>query len=116
MAIAQRCGTGAEMEHFGKPTDSLDLTKSPSPLWLEEILTAEAGARELGLSVKTLQKWRLIGGGPIYVKIGRRVGYIRRDLIAWRDARRRTSTSDNGPIPEHNCGASNGNRRQPVES
>jgi hypothetical protein len=35
----------------------------------------------LGISVRTLQAWRVKGGGPPYVKIGRSVRYQRRALI-----------------------------------
>lgn len=46
--------------------------------------------------VKTLERWRVEGRGPAFVKMGRRVVYRRDDLLAWADARRRTSTSDSG--------------------
>jgi hypothetical protein len=47
-------------------------------------------------SVSSLAKLRVYGGGPRYLKNGRRVFYERADLDAWLDARVRTSTSDNG--------------------
>ncbi len=55
----------------------------------------EAG-KILGLSVRSLQGFRLKGNGPPYVKIGRRVLYSRAELAAYIAARRRTSTSDQG--------------------
>ena len=59
------------------------------------INTARA-AHYLGLSPRTLEKLRVTGGGPIFVKMGRRVSYCIQDLDAWVDAHRRNSTSDQG--------------------
>jgi predicted DNA-binding transcriptional regulator AlpA len=39
----------------------------------------------LGVSARTLQAWRLRGGGPKFVKAGRAVRYRRRDLLDWID-------------------------------
>ena len=47
-----------------------------------------------GLSRQTLAKLRVYGGGPTYIKAGRRVLYDTRDLDAWLDSRKRSSTSD----------------------
>ena len=49
-----------------------------------------------GGSERTLEGWRVRGGGPRFLKIGRRVVYRRRDLDAWLAARERASTSDPG--------------------
>ena len=54
-------------------------------------------ARILGLSVKTLRRWRWAGKPPNFVKIGSAVRYEPAVLRALIDAGRRTSTSDNGP-------------------
>jgi hypothetical protein len=48
------------------------------------------------LSASTLNKLRVFGGGPLFLKLGRRVVYDVADLDAWLDARRRRSTSDRG--------------------
>ena len=54
-------------------------------------------ARILGLSVKTLRRWRWAGRGPAYRKIGSAVRYHPdEDLAAFVEAARRTSTSDTG--------------------
>jgi len=50
----------------------------------------------LGLSERTLERLRLEGRGPAFHKFGRRVMYHWRDVLAWVDAQRRTSTSDRG--------------------
>lgn len=55
--------------------------------------TAEA-AEYCGSSASTFEKLRLFGGGPRYVKLGRRVVYDQADLDAWLDANRRASTSE----------------------
>lgn len=62
--------------------------------------TAEA-AEYCGSSASTFEKLRLYGGGPRFVKIGRRVVYDPADLDAWLAAHRRTSTSDRGVILPH---------------
>jgi predicted DNA-binding transcriptional regulator AlpA len=56
--------------------------------------TVEAAARYAGLSASTLNKLRVYGGGPSYLKLGRRVVYDRNDLDAWLAGMRRASTSD----------------------
>jgi hypothetical protein len=54
---------------------------------------AEA-ARLLKYSVRTLQARRVRGGGPDFVKIGRSVRYVRRDLIAFRSKHTVNSTTE----------------------
>ena len=53
----------------------------------------EAGAF-LRLSPRTLEKQRVIGGGPRFRKFGRRVMYALSDLEAWADARSFEATCD----------------------
>ena len=53
----------------------------------------EAGAY-LGLSPKTLQRMRVTGEGPRYVKVRRRVIYDRIDLDAWTAKRKRRFTGE----------------------
>ncbi len=57
---------------------------------------AEA-AHLLGLSVKTLRRWRWAGKGPRFLKLGAAVRYDPADLTAFIEAGRRSSTSDPGP-------------------
>jgi hypothetical protein len=51
------------------------------------ILSTGEAALYLGLRAQTLRKWRLIGSGPLYIRMGRglraRVGYRRSALDAW---------------------------------
>ena len=49
-----------------------------------------------GLARQTLAKLRVYGGGPKYIKVGRRVIYDTRDLDEWLESRKRCSTSDAG--------------------
>jgi predicted DNA-binding transcriptional regulator AlpA len=56
-------------------------------------LTVEDAARYVGLSVSFMNRARLHGDGPVFLKLGRRVVYDRSDLDAWLASRRRTSTS-----------------------
>jgi predicted DNA-binding transcriptional regulator AlpA len=50
-----------------------------------------------GLSESTLEKLRITGGGPAFLKLGRVVVYDSADLDAWLASRRRVSTSDPDP-------------------
>lgn len=51
----------------------------------------------LKIAIKTLQRWRCEGGGPVFCRIGTRaIRYQRSDLDAFKKAGRRTSTSDPG--------------------
>jgi predicted DNA-binding transcriptional regulator AlpA len=43
-------------------------------------LTVEEAAQVLCVSVKTLEAWRRLGKGPMFVKLGRSVRYTMRDL------------------------------------
>ena len=58
--------------------------------------TAQA-ARILQLSSRTLEKFRIRGGGPVYMKFGVRVFYRPDDILDWVERTVRTSTSDPGP-------------------
>ena len=55
--------------------------------------TREAAAW-LGLSPKTLERYRVSGEGPDFQRFGARVRYLLEDLEAWASARRWTSTTE----------------------
>ncbi len=59
----------------------------------DALLTEAQSADFLSLSIRTLQAWRVRGGGPLFVRAGRAVRYRRRDLIAWMDQNTAASTS-----------------------
>ncbi|MCW9033492.1 MAG: helix-turn-helix domain-containing protein [Alphaproteobacteria bacterium] len=48
----------------------------------------------LGLSIRTLDRLRVSGGGPSFWKGGSRVLYDQRDLDLWIESRKQKSTSD----------------------
>jgi hypothetical protein len=53
-------------------------------------------AKILDVSESYLNKLRMEGTGPRYVKLGAAVKYIIPELLPWAMARARTSTSDSG--------------------
>ena len=59
-------------------------------------LDTRQAAAYLGLSTRTLDRYRVSGDGPVFLKFGGRVRYLCEDLDAWVRTRRRKSTSDNG--------------------
>lgn len=63
---------------------------------LHTLSPAEASDR-LGIAVGTLRNMRSRGGGPPYVRVGRRIRYRLVDLDRWLDQRTRMNTSDPGP-------------------
>jgi hypothetical protein len=60
----------------------------------QRYLTNDEAADYLRLSPRTLEKQRVIGGGPKFRKFGRRVMYAVADLDAWADQRSFEATSD----------------------
>lgn len=60
----------------------------------ERLLDEHEAARLLGMSHRTLQRYRVFGGGPAYLKVGGRlVRYQRKSLMAWATQDARNSTS-----------------------
>ena len=64
-------------------------------------LTNSEAAAFLRLSPRTLEKQRVIGGGPRFRKFGRRVMYAVADLEAGADARSFEMTSDPQYTEQH---------------
>ncbi|WP_247392163.1 helix-turn-helix domain-containing protein [Ralstonia pseudosolanacearum] len=60
----------------------------------QRYLTNDEAAEYLRLSPRTLEKQRVIGGGPRFRKFGRRVMYAVADLDTWADQRSFEATSD----------------------
>jgi predicted DNA-binding transcriptional regulator AlpA len=96
-------GHRAAHRHRRRPTPDIPAdnppakaNRAPSLAW-DEILPTPAAARFLGLSESTLEKMRLYGTGPPFIKLGpKAVGYDRNVLDAYKKARTRRSTSDTG--------------------
>ena len=61
-----------------------------------ELLTTRQAAARLGLSPRTLERYRVTGGGPEFVKMDHAVRYVAGKLNEWIEARTRRSTSDDG--------------------
>jgi predicted DNA-binding transcriptional regulator AlpA len=57
-------------------------------------LSEYQAAEFLGLSARTLQAWRVRGGGPRYLKIGKAVRYQRRELVAYQQQHTVGSTAE----------------------
>ena len=71
---------------------------------MAQLMTERDAARRMGLSVRTLQKWRLLGQGPCYLKLGQAVRYDPDDLEAFVQAARRTCTSERPSDPAGKSG------------
>lgn len=70
---------------------------APSAAAHEFLTTDEAGSF-LRLSPRTLEKQRVLGGGPRFRKFGARVVYAVEDLRHWANSRSYEMTSDPGYI------------------
>jgi predicted DNA-binding transcriptional regulator AlpA len=58
------------------------------------VMTPPETSRYVGVAVATLAKMRCLGGGPVFIRLGRKVGYQRADLDTWLAVRRAVNTSD----------------------
>lgn len=65
---------------------------------LEQLLTSEQAAAFLGTTRRTLEAWRYVGAGPVFVKLrGRMVRYRPSDLEAFVANGARTNTCGGHP-------------------
>lgn len=76
--------------------DATGVTASPTGSAEAELLTNAEAAAFVRLSPRTLEKFRVLGGGPRYKKLGARVRYSVEDLRAWLQSRTFEMTSDPG--------------------
>jgi hypothetical protein len=67
-----------------------------SPQTVPEFVDAKGAAKILNISASFLNKARMTGDGPPYVKFGFHVRYNVAVLLAWVASRSRSSTSDPG--------------------
>ena len=59
------------------------------------LLTEKEAGKILGFSIRTLQKWRIEGQGPPFIRVSARaIRYRREDLDQWIESCVRTSTSE----------------------
>lgn len=77
-----------------KPQTATFLTNATNLSRDKRYLTNDEAAAFLRLSPRTLEKQRVIGGGPRFRKFGRRVLYAFDDLETWANARVFEMTSD----------------------
>ena len=59
-----------------------------------ELLTEADVARQLRVDPRTLSRWRSLGTGPRYVRVGRAVRYVAQDLQTWLDDRQARSLAE----------------------
>jgi hypothetical protein len=59
----------------------------------EKHITQAELARRWRLSPRTLERWRWLGKGPAYLKIGGRIVYRKEDVAEFEIQRRKTSAS-----------------------
>jgi predicted DNA-binding transcriptional regulator AlpA len=61
---------------------------------VDRLLDQRDAAKVLGVSVRTLERYRVTGMGPRFCRLGRLVRYRECDLEDWVRSSLRTSTSD----------------------
>jgi excisionase family DNA binding protein len=61
---------------------------------MDSLLNQKQAAHVLGVSVRTLERHRVSGTGPRWVRLGRLVRYRQSDLDGWVESNLRTSTSE----------------------
>ncbi|MOA45317.1 Helix-turn-helix domain protein [compost metagenome] len=84
-----------------RPTASAGDPQAPQASPALRYLTNSEAATFLRLSPRTLEKQRVIGGGPRFHKFGRRVMYALADLEAWASARSFETTFDPEYLDRH---------------
>lgn len=70
------------------------MSETSGAIKLNSALNEQGAAEVLGVSVRTLQGWRVRGGGPRFCKLGRRIIYRPHDLSAFMDGCSATSTTE----------------------
>lgn len=89
------------MKNYRAPKQTSVHSKQPSSPPTKEtpkaLLKTRKAANHLDLSPRTLESWRLKGGGPPFIALSpKAVRYHPDDLESWIATRRRKSTSDTG--------------------
>ncbi len=60
---------------------------------VRQLLNVKEAARRLNVSASFLNKTRLTGEGPLFIKLGARVAYDPADLTDWLAAQKQASTT-----------------------
>lgn len=61
---------------------------------MAQLHTVQEAAKFLRCSVACLNRWRVVGGGPKFLKLGRRVLYRNEHLMEFLRENEKTSTSE----------------------
>ncbi len=65
------------------------------PGYFDRLINEKEAADFVGYTTRCLQNWRVVGGGPKFVRISSRaIRYRRRDVVDWAESRLRSSTSE----------------------
>ena len=72
----------------------MELERQSNPEIVSPFREEHLAAAFLGVSVRSLQRWRIIGSGPPFHRFGARVLYATTDLLEWASSRRVRSTSE----------------------
>jgi hypothetical protein len=76
---------------------------------MDKTISNNQAAALLGITPNTLKFWRHKGRGPAFIKLGDSpqvgVAYDEADVIAWRDARKFSSTSAYSSAAQANAGS-----------
>ncbi len=89
------------MTHAMRPVEGDGEAQTPQACSATCYLTNNEAAAFLRLSPRTLEKHRVIGGGPRFHKFGRRVMYALSDLEAWAGERSFETTFDPEYLDRH---------------
>jgi hypothetical protein len=92
-------GTTTAARHQAETANaSISPRTPPGPQRKDQLLTTDEAALWLRLSRRTLERYRVTGGGPAYVKLGpgkrSRVAYREDDLTSWLEASIYRSTAE----------------------
>ena len=79
--------------------DILSFAGNTAAAVVDPLLTVQETALLLRCSVSSLNKWRLLGRGPHFIRVGSRVRYRPIDVAAYIANQRRASTSAERPPP-----------------
>jgi hypothetical protein len=94
LVLGQLKSTGVKPDH-----DHLEMVPDlpENPDYWHALIDSGAAAEFCGTTSKTMETWRMKGGGPPYVRVSRKcIRYRRADMREWADTQIRKSTSDPG--------------------
>ncbi|MBZ5727519.1 MAG: helix-turn-helix domain-containing protein [Acidobacteriia bacterium] len=72
-----------------------------------DLITEDEVSKRLNVSVASLRRWRLLGRGPLFIKVGSLVRYRPEDLETWLAALPTGGSASRGRIPTRTVSAAN---------